>query len=998
MTPEELEELVAKADNEGLVKAAARLTASERKKLSSTAKSLFNELNKVYWRGDDQSQLDRLQAYLGKKTVRAPDQFATAELAVVAVGPLSHAKKIRGQRNEFLSQILRDRQPDWIDDWVASAIVGEFPTIDWDTFWSLYRDGLINKPDSEDYLNFMVAWLLPMYQGDASKWNYEAIAAEPELIEDIWRLFEVETPAFTWDTTGDSELKSWMAAVLYLSDQGKMDRGRLLDATVAALMTGFKKNVLSGYANLHDKLEPTLDEIEARQSSYLDLLSASQPQVVNYGIKKLKQIDDAGRLDEELLINAAAPVFDVPTKGPPKTMLSMLKKLASRNPAHESLVSETLVHALGHPVAEIQSGALGFLATMADRIGAEVVQQVADRLGDLPATVRPKAIELLEAAGEAVDVSSSGGDKGLEGRLNECRERIKAIPAKWRKAASVDDAFKAVEKSTWASPLQFEMAEVPVLSGVDEVQPIESLEELIDAVAKAVEEVESGIEVERILDGISRLCNEKPEDFDRRVAPIVKRIKKIRDSEKPRSIGVRTNGIPEISKLLCVWLAGDPDIAKPSWDGLQYEPNILRFVRLRVADLMHRVAAGVPAPLLGMPTHARGWIDPVTLVERVKAVEAEDVNVTDAECILALLRLAPDGRDFALKEAKPLKSPIARPLRWALGGRGGPKSTEGKHLDLWIAAARAREPFGTHEVLKQIGAPENEPNSVHPVEHNWKPTVREEKSHGERYRFEEIKFSTKPAAPQKKAQASRPTSLIYARGHALSTIPTGTAWVYDWVGTLWPAQLDGYFFVGADKLVRRMDASSSTYEAAWAFLTPLFDVDRPWTEMMSLTAVISLAGRDRDVLGLAVDAMVESISDGRLSPELLNASLTKLAIPFWLKLNRLCKSLREVSRISPLHAAFVARALHSLVVAWSEIPKDAHHVLALLQELHAELALVVPEKVREKLAAIKGSGKAAKAAKGICSIESDPASTGCVEARMMTLEARLDRAERWANA
>ena len=56
----------------------------------------------------------------------------------------------------------------------------------------------------------------------------------------------------------------------------------------------------------------------------------------------------------------------------------------------------------------------------------------------------------------------------------------------------------------------------PVLDELEAVPPIEHVDELLDAVAHALEAVESSDEAERLIYGISWLCDQRPDDFDRR--------------------------------------------------------------------------------------------------------------------------------------------------------------------------------------------------------------------------------------------------------------------------------------------------------------------------------------------------------------------------------------------------------------------------------------------------------------------------------------------------
>ncbi len=66
-------------------------------------------------------------------------------------------------------------------------------------------------------------------------------------------------------------------------------------------------------------------------------------------------------------------------------------------------------------------------------------------------------------------------------------------------------------------------------------------------------------------------------------------------------------------------------------------------------------------------------------------------------------------------------------------------------------------------------------------------------------------------------------------------------------------------------------------EARWAtrrFLEPLFDPDTPLCSLGALLIAIALAAKEPGEHGLAVDATIETIQDGRLDAELLVEALT----------------------------------------------------------------------------------------------------------------------------
>lgn len=89
-------------------------------------------------------------------------------------------------------------------------------------------------------------------------------------------------------------------------------------------------------------------------------------------------------------------------------------------------------------------------------------------------------------------------------------------------------------------------------------------------------------------------------------------------------------------------------------------------------------------------------------------------------------------------------------------------------------------------------------------------------------------------------------------------------------------------------------------------------------------------------------------------------------------------------------------ALHTLLNEYQELPRDAHHLVALLQELQAQLGVPLPQNAAEKLRGVKGAGKTAKLSKALVSYSPQQRTAASTEARLLTLEARLDRAQRWA--
>src|SRR5690606_17627587 len=122
----------------------------------------------------------------------------------------------------------------------------------------------------------------------------------------------------------------------------------------------------------------------------------------------------------------------------------------------------------------------------------------------------------------AVESEPEGGFDHID--KAELSRRAASVPEHIRALAGVDEALAAAENASPPSPLLFSLNEVPVMSGVASVAPIESVDELLDAIAHAAEVVDGAMEIERIIDGVCRLVPPRDEGFARRAAPIVKRL------------------------------------------------------------------------------------------------------------------------------------------------------------------------------------------------------------------------------------------------------------------------------------------------------------------------------------------------------------------------------------------------------------------------------------------------------------------------------------------
>jgi hypothetical protein len=1051
MTPEQLTRLVLEGDIDALVEGLAPLEETQRRALSKCAQQLRRQLERGEAVDSEPAEagalLEKLKLAVGGSLASArrfPNgyrRYTAADLAVLGVGPLSAARRLQGfffdeSDQEALRRILVDRRPSWLGDWIAHQLEQEWSPIRWPLMRELVRSGACTRPDTPGYARLFANEM----RGQQRRGQpppaplSERLRGDPELLDhEVWRLFEVDTPAFAWDWEGKphapENYESWATALVKLAASGDLDRARLLDASLSGLTTGFGPNVLSGFHKLHTRLAPSVEELASREERYAHLLGSPVGHVAAFALKLLAALQKAGRLDADSFLAEVPAVFSIASKGPSLQALRLIKRIARSDKALAPAASRAAAEALIHPSADVQTAALDLLESLSDGATGEreLADLVRERIDHVAPALRTRA-QLLAPTGEDREAPFDAAVHETEGRLEALRERIRVLDPVQRERVGL-----AVEADTLPPPLDFAIRDARLLTGVERIAPIESLEQLIDAVAHAVEEVDSADEVERILDALSRLCDQRPADFGLRTGALAKRIAEPPQSDVPRGLASSWGGAPLLFQdLLLAWLEDRPRRTRQTpW---YRSTGVYPFFAHRLQELGARVLQRRAAPLLAAPTHCHGWIEPRALVERWLALQAADASPLRSDWVQALLRIAPDEREPALVAAAALEGDPGRLLRFALGGDEVPTRRDRRAAALWIAAGRARDPDGSlAESLAPLGRLELGPDALEPAHYTWRAESESRRYSGREVKLARLALEVTPAAPGwgddddaaviagysgagfggaiKRLAARGASALKLGPEHRLRELPTvglhravsrswqtpdlHATWIIRWTSMLWPLSTDGALAAGIRSMLERVDMDAASSAPNFAHLEVLFEPDRPWSELGVLALWLGLIARDADVRGLAVDALVEGIDDGRAHPRPLSDVLCRLVAGGWVKLNRLTESLASVAAVSPLHRLVVAEVLEALLSQATLPKRGLHQPLELLLDVCSQLARPVGAPARKAFEAIAGSGKAARLARALLALETQPVCTEPSEALVRALEARIERADRW---
>jgi uncharacterized protein DUF6493 len=902
-------------------------------------------------------------------------------------------------------EILRARRPEWLGAW-AAWILGEAPHA-WGTVRRLQREGLCTVPEDERYVIGMIyGW-----------WTWGSIRNlvldDPEVRErHLWSLFRVEGNAEHSLMAHDAGVldpeRRWDQALARLAAEGEISRDRLLDAGLDALERDFYPYRARWFPRFHEALSPTLEERAERLDRYLKLLSSRLPSTVSFALKALAALDKAGRLPGERFVSGVLPALRAREKGTMTLALRLLDRAARGDPSLRGRATVAAVEALSHEAPNIQAAAVDLIERHAVPADPDLESLLHARLEDIAPSQRPRLLALLQSSPEVPTPTQPNPPTPFPGReggaciqysvMNtgtpllsgegfpnaRMGERLNALPGDLRELAGVDAALQAVQQGTLDLPaLDLRDLRIPRLDPTTALTPVTDLDELIDLFSTVLENEEPPEDVERVLDGVSRLCAERPPDFERRTAPLLKRAKILfKRGWGPVFAGALGR---DLCAVALAWITGEVVPATGKRRALE------SFLGSRTRAVAERAAARQAAPLLAAPTHRGGWIDPRVLVARVGDLQAARREPHRLDVVQALLRAAPDYRAEALAAAGDLRDEIGDAVRYALGA-AREELEIGPTAGLWVAAARARAPWADDPAV-EARHPGLGPDAgqVARVQFTWERRIYSHQNGWQQIYYKPVIDLHPPVAED--VSWDLPT-VLHHRGIG------GEPPARRWCATVWPVSREGWCATGALNIGDNID----WWQADWGnrvFLEPLLDPDTHLGPVAGVLLGLSLATKQPMEVSLATDVLIAAVDDGRLNGPGF-AEAMRLIRAEGLMPGRWARPLAEAARVSPLHAETVRAGIAGSLC----LPVEGTHpgkppagladLLALLHELCVQTgAAITSPEANAYLGGLQGAGKAAKLAKTLLALEGrdDPQFRRAAAER--TLAGRIERAERW---
>ncbi len=980
MTEEKLMKILESGDAKKCMRFFKGMPESERRKLAPCCLRRMKSLDRIVQLQENVYAVNPERKIMA---VALPNVCTAAELKRFGVWGMPD--------EDTMFAILNERRPDWIDSWAKTN------ASHWSLVHRLVQAKLCAKPDVPEYYVAMISALGGWRRDDVADLSKELLK-DPELLEhDVWKLFEYDGNSQQSLSLCDGwrDKSSWGLTLCKLAQSGHISRDRLIDNTLDALQRDFNHFRAKWFQRMHDALELNEQERSDRRDRYLSLLRCSAAPVVSWSFKEVERLHKTSPYDPKTLVTGITPVLQSRQKGIVKRALKLLERLSTAAPKIGKLVAQTSLVALAHEDTEVQSQAFGLIEKLGNPNERKLAAAVDEHLPLVAASIKPRIGGWLEG--------DAGAAKKKKTRPKPNSPKIdtrlpKSLDPNLTKLAGLTALVEAMEKGHPSIPAtSFHGMDIPRLSSESRIEPITQLDDLIDLCARVIEDSSQTDENEQVLDGISRLCDQRPDDFAERTGPLKKRcVTLLKRSAPPFSTFDPT---ADLCSLIHAWITGEVlegCVQKKSGRSslvfdfgprersyiLPEQRSPMALLARRTRNIAVRASKQSAAPLLSAPTHAGAWICPHRLVERVNDWKAAEPDIDDV--CLSLLRLAPDNRAAALKRLGTTTGQWKQAIKYALGGK---RVKIGNSAPLWFAAARARAPWRDDPlVLRSFKGREPDGAVAAKIEYTFKSEKRGTTS------YSLLELVSTPAPTE------RPVSIggcfVLGMTDKVNPISAHSPGTTRWQATIWPQARESYFACGTRALHHNLD----WWEAEWCnkeFLVPLLDPDTPLHEMGSLLLCLGLSAKEPGEHGLAIDIAINAIDDGRIGSDSIGPVLARL-ISADAKPSRLAKALGEVARASELHAVVIQHSLQSaLRQSDGPPPKDLSKLLELLKELSIELGLAIADQeCRDFLDRFEGSGKAAKLAKQLLQLQPSDGHS-IARAGQLAIQNRLDRVQRW---
>jgi hypothetical protein len=579
--------------------------------------------------------------------------------------------------NRFLTDILVWYCPDWFSGMVNDTTKGEWMpwTLTYEFVMVLTERGYLNPTDE------LISRLIPQMIFDRNE-KHQYIFHPGNLVkrkitceQHLWLIFSYETTINHadrfYDSTGSNkEEKRWLTTIKNYSDNGTINRQRLLKESLLATCRNFTKPLSGWFVELFELMSPTTTELISLQPELLNVLSSQNSRAVNLSLSMLKEIVEEKDFNVGAFLDNTQIVLSSDTKSVVSSALTLLEKIGRKIPSTKQTIAHAACQAFIHNDESIQQKAAKLILKFYDP-SMPFVQEEVNRYAESMLMSAKKALSQLIP-------------------LQSGEERVIVEPV------LQTQTYEPVQQITNLDELIFLASQA-----FDNNDPLHI--DLLPAALVNLQNKITGSELHKLEPALQRaynfLMNDWPSTMgylDHLLATFFIDTTKLLIAKYPKQ-GESLSNIHQTYKakdrengFKWKWYRSKI-LALSTWS--IHSKDTTYIIHKTLLLLAHnKIQAGTNLPALSTPTHQHGYVDPMVLVLRLQEYLAKKVLPEDLDFQIAISRLAPFYHSEALASArKLLHGEILRIMEFLLDKEARPVPPFITN-SLWFVAAVTKSP------------------------------------------------------------------------------------------------------------------------------------------------------------------------------------------------------------------------------------------------------------------------------------------------------------------
>lgn len=678
----QLTEIIEKTQNEKIIPFLQKLNQEERKALIPCLSRLEEYYNKFV-------QLKE-RTYGTRAT---SEQHHILSLAALVIFSLKEFRKYEwGIKTAHLNEIAAWYIPTWLDKYFIEGESKEFSgfyNMDYEILMDwIERSILTVSPSPQTIAGYLVNYIhtTPVLQ-----------KRDITINEHIWYLFEYDCGQ-NWHANPAKGYPYY--TFQYFTENGILDRTRVLKESLLAINRNFNKNLCSWFAGMFTTLNPSIEEQLTLQPEMFAALSSPHSRPINIILGLLKNLCTHPQFQTDDFLDRTAVLFASDVKAIHQNTLGILSKLAKEKKEYHNAIC--------------CAAAQGLMSH--DESTQNKIVKLIQAYGEAESTILKG---VLSTYAETMLTSTKKELKPyLEGNIPDTLFTDKAsqtAPGKQQDISSSD-----------YEPIQ------PILREDNRIQEITSIEDLI-FLASQILDANELYHFDLFLNALIEWNQQLEAKHITQWTPIFQRAYKLLingGSSRNGMLDVMMatflidyarlliNRFPEEAKELCTLhekMVQKDELQKGQWryrnlqkitirqkSNKRMEFPIHRQLLCRALDLLENNENRLP--LLSTPTHTPAFIDPMVLAQKLRQYQQASAEPDDMDMQIALSRIVLD--DFTLQNLPAiipkLKEEYQNLLSFLLGGKDAAPQAPFTHPSWWMTAGLIKSPKTVYAEFKDF--------------------------------------------------------------------------------------------------------------------------------------------------------------------------------------------------------------------------------------------------------------------------------------------------------